>query len=54
VHRGTGQSGCCVPAGRQLQIDCGKRRVPIGEERVRVYLFVAILGYSRRVYVRAF
>src|SRR6478609_19370 len=40
--------------GRQLQIDFGERAVRIGEETVRVHLFVATLGYSRRVYVRAF
>jgi transposase len=43
-----------TPPGRQLQIDFGERWVPIGEERVRVYLFVATLGYSRRVYAQAF
>ena len=26
----------------------------IGDEKVKVYLFVATLGYSRRLYVRAF
>jgi transposase len=39
--------------GQQLQIDFGETRVWIGEERVRVHLFVATLGYSRRLYVRA-
>ena len=43
-----------TPAGKQLQIDFGERRVPIGGEAVRVYVFVATLGYSRRPYVRAF
>lgn len=43
-----------TPPGRQLQIDFGERGVRIGEETVRVHLFVATLGYSRRVYVRAF
>ena len=43
-----------TPPGKQLQIDFGERRVPIGGESVKVYLFVATLGYSRRVYVRAF
>ncbi len=42
-----------TPPGRQLQIDFGERGVMIGEERVRVHLFVATLGYSRRVYVQA-
>lgn len=43
-----------TPPGKQLQIDFGERRVPIGGEAVKVYLFVATLGYSRRLYVRAF
>ncbi len=43
-----------TPPGKQLQIDFGETRVAIGSERVRVYLFVATLGYSRRVLVRAF
>jgi transposase len=43
-----------TPPGRQLQIDFGERGVVIGTERVRVFLFVATLGYSRRVYVQAF
>ena len=42
-----------TPPGRQLQIDFGERGVRIGAETVRVHLFVATLGYSRRVYVRA-
>jgi transposase len=43
-----------TPAGKQLQIDFGERRIVIGGEPVRVYLFVATLGYSRRIFVRAF
>ena len=43
-----------TPPGRQLQIDFGQLRVPIADERVRVFLFVATLGYSRRCYVAAF
>ncbi len=39
--------------GQQLQIDFGDTRVWIGEERVRVHLFVATLGYSRRLHARA-
>ena len=38
--------------GQQLQIDFGDTRVWIGEERVRVHLFVATLGYSRRMHIR--
>jgi transposase len=40
--------------GEQLQIDFGKRRVEIGGATVAVFLFVATLGYSRRIHVRAF
>jgi transposase len=40
--------------GRQLQIDFGETLVWIGEERTKVFLFVATLGYSRRPYVAAF
>ena len=43
-----------TPPGHQLQIDFGETRVAIAGERVRVYLFVATLGYSRRVFVQAF
>jgi transposase len=43
-----------TPPGHQLQIDFGETRVPIGEESVRLYLFVATLGYSRRLFVQPF
>jgi len=43
-----------TPPGRQLQIDFGEMRVPIQGESVRVFLFVATLGYSRRPFARAF
>lgn len=43
-----------TPPGKQLQIDFGETRAVIAEEPVRVHLFVATLGYSRRVFVRAF
>lgn len=43
-----------TPPGRQLQIDFGERRMLIAGEATRVYLFVATLGYSRRLHVRAF
>lgn len=38
--------------GHQLQIDFGEVRVWIGDERLRVHLFVATLGYSRRMHIR--
>ena len=40
--------------GQQMQIDFGSTAVAIGEELQRVHLFVATLGYSRRVYVVVF
>ncbi len=40
--------------GAQLQIDFGERAVMIAGERERVYLFVATLGYSRRLHLRVF
>ena len=43
-----------TPPGKQMQIDFGERRVVVGGESIRVYLFVATLGYSRRIYVRVF
>jgi transposase len=43
-----------TPPGKQMQIDFGERRVMIGEEGVKVFLFVATLGYSRRIHLRAF
>jgi transposase len=42
------------PPGKPLQIDFGELRVAIGDERLRIYLFVSTLGFSRRHYVRAF
>jgi transposase len=43
-----------TPPGKQLQIDFGERRAVIGDENVKMYLFVATLGYWRRLYVRPF
>lgn len=43
-----------TPPGRQLQIDFGQKRVPIGDQTVPVFVFVATLGYSRLPYVQAF
>ena len=40
--------------GEQLQIDFGERRTEIGGSPVKVFLFVATLGYSRRLHVRAY
>lgn len=43
-----------TPPGHQLQIDFGTVRVPVGDEPIKVHLFVATLGYSRRTYVAIF
>lgn len=43
-----------TPPGKQLQGDFGQVTVVIGEEKVRIYLCVVTLGYSRRPYVEAF
>src|SRR5262245_42095931 len=40
--------------GDQLQIDFGQQRVPIAGTDVRVFLLVAVLSYSRRLFVKAF
>ena len=40
--------------GEQLQIDFGETTVSIAGERVKIHLFVATLGYSRRPYVAVF
>lgn len=40
--------------GHQLQIDFGEKRVRIAGVDTKVHLFVAVLGYSRRTYVRPF
>jgi transposase len=40
--------------GKQLQIDFGERLVAIAGSKVKVFLFVATLGYSRRLHVRGF
>jgi transposase len=43
-----------TPPGDQLQIDFGQQRVRIGDAWVRVFLLVAVLSYSRRLFVKAF
>lgn len=39
--------------GLQLQVDFGSTQVMVGQEMMRIFLFVATLGYSRRTYVLA-
>ena len=41
-------------SGKQLQIDFGERLVEIAGGKVKVFLFVATLGFSRRLHVQAF
>lgn len=43
-----------TPPGRQLQIDFGERFVDIAGAQMKAFMFVATLGHSRRVHVRAF
>jgi len=40
--------------GRQMQIDFGERRVWIADSEVKVHFLVAVLSYSRRLFVKAF
>jgi transposase len=40
--------------GQQLQIDFGERWLEVAGERVKVFVFVGTLGYSRRTYARIF
>ena len=42
------------PPGDQAQIDFGQKGVQIGEASVRVFFLVAVLSYSRRLFVKAF
>lgn len=42
------------PPGDQLQVDFGQKRVRIAGEWVRIFLLVAVLSYSRRLFVKAF
>src|SRR3954462_8077818 len=40
--------------GDQLQIDFGQKRLQIAGVHVRIFLLVAVLSYSRRLFVKAF
>jgi transposase len=40
--------------GEQMQVDVGQRLVSIAGQQVRVFFVCAVLGYSRRLFVRAF
>ena len=43
-----------TPPGQQLQMDFGEKTVRISGQPLKVYLMTAVLGYSRRLYCRAF
>lgn len=43
-----------TPPGDQLQVDFGQKRVLIAGAWVRIFLLVAVLSYSRRLFVKAF
>lgn len=40
--------------GQQAQVDWGSALVWIGEQRVRAHFFVMVMGYSRRLFARAY
>lgn len=40
--------------GKQMQVDFGEKKLVIGGALVRVYLLVAVLSHSRRLFVKAF
>jgi transposase len=40
--------------GQQMQVDFGQKRVSIAGEQVRLYFLVAVLSYSRRLFVKPF
>jgi transposase len=40
--------------GEQAQVDWGSTWLYLGEERVRVHVFTMVLGYSRRLFARAY
>jgi transposase len=43
-----------TPPGDQMQVDFGQKRVWIAGAPVRIFLLVAVLSYSRRLFVKAF
>ncbi len=40
--------------GQQMQVDFGEKKVSLGGHLVKVFLLVAVLSFSRRLFVRAF
>jgi len=43
-----------TPPGKQMQADFGEKYVEIGGERVKVHFFFAVLGSSRRLFIKPF
>lgn len=43
-----------TPPGKQMQIDFGSITIKIAGEFKRIYFFAAVLGFSRRQYIKAF
>lgn len=43
-----------TPPGKQMQVDFGSKQAMIGEQKASIHVFVATLGYSRRIFVRPF
>ena len=40
--------------GQQMQIDFGEKWIEVAGERVKAFVFVATLGYSRRTFIRVY
>ncbi len=40
--------------GEQAQVDWGSTAIYLGEERVWIHIFTMVLGYSRRIFARAY
>lgn len=40
--------------GQQLQIDFGEKKMKIGGKEIKVHIFVAKLGFSRRIFAKAY
>lgn len=40
--------------GEQAQVDWGSTSLYLGDQRVRIHLFTMVLGYSRRVFAKAY
>ena len=40
--------------GQQMQIDFGEKVVPMGGVKTRIHVFVARMGYSRRIFAKAY